>query len=97
MLNVIYSLAISGNVSQIRTITLELIRHVRYVLSVEKPLVPLLQELEFTHNYLEIQRIRFPYEIRMEEGRLYKGDYADFCATLASADLSENAVKYALS
>ncbi len=97
MLNVIYSLAISGNVSQIRTITLELIRHVRYVLSVEKPLVPLLQELEFTHNYLEIQRIRFPYEIRMEEEGFTKEITQIFVPPLLLQTFVENAVKYALS
>ena len=50
VLNGIYSLATSGNMLQVRTITLELIKHVRYVLSVEKILVPLLEELEFTQN-----------------------------------------------
>ena len=66
VLNGIYSLATSGNMLQVRTITLELIKHVRYVLSVEKILVPLLEELEFTQNYVKIQKIRFPYEIRLE-------------------------------
>nr|WP_308627649.1 histidine kinase [uncultured Eisenbergiella sp.] len=97
MLNVIYSLAASGNVTQIRTITLELIRHVRYVLSVEKPLVPLLQELEFTHNYLEIQRIRFPYTIRVEEEGFTKEILQILVPPLLLQTFVENAVKYALS
>lgn len=97
MLNVIYSLAVSGNAAQIRTITLELIRHVRYVLSVEKPLVPLLQELEFTYNYLEIQRIRFPYEIRMEEEGFTKEITQILVPPLLLQTFVENAVKYALS
>lgn len=97
MLNVIYSLAASGNVAQIRTITLELIKHVRYVLSVEKPLVPLLQELEFTHNYLEIQRIRFPYEIKMEEEGFTEEIMQISVPPLLLQTFVENAVKYALS
>ena len=97
MLNVIYSLAAYGNVAQIRTITLELIKHVRYVLSVEKPLVPLLQELEFTHNYLEIQRIRFPYEIKMEEEGFTEEIMQISVPPLLLQTFVENAVKYALS
>ena len=54
VLNGIYSLAASGNMLQVRTITLELIKHVRYVLSVEKTLVPLWEELEFAQNYVKI-------------------------------------------
>lgn len=97
VLNVIYSLAASGNVMQIRTVTLELIRHVRYVLSVEKPLVPLAQELEFTRNFVEIQRIRIPYEIRMEVEGFSKEVGRIRVPPLVLQTFVENAVKYAVS
>lgn len=97
MLNVIYSLSASGHIAQIRKITLELIRHVRYVLSAEKPLVPLIQELEFTRNYLEIQRIRFPCEIRMEEEGMTEEVTQIPVPPLLMQTFVENAFKYGLS
>lgn len=97
VLNGIYSLAASGNMIQVRKITLELIKHVRYILSVEKLWVPLAEELEFTKNYLEIQRIRFPYEIRLETEGFTEACGKVQVPTLILQTFVENAVKYALS
>lgn len=97
VLNGIYSLAASGNMLQVRTITLELIRHVRYVLSVEKTLVPLLEELEFTQNYVKIQKIRFPYEIRLEMDGITEEAGTVLVPPLMIQTFLENAIKYALS
>ena len=97
VLNGIYSLATSGNMLQVRTITLELIKHVRYVLSVEKILVPLLEELEFTQNYVKIQKIRFPYEIRLEINGITEEAGRVRVPPLLIQTFLENAIKYALS
>ena len=82
---------------RVRTITLELIKHVRYVLSVEKILVPLLEELEFTQNYVKIQKIRFPYEIRLEINGITEEAGRVRVPPLLIQTFLENAIKYALS
>lgn len=97
VLNGIYSLAASGNMMQVRTVTLELIKHVRYVLSVKETRVPLSEELEFTQNYVKIQRIRFPYEIRLETQGITEEVSELKIPPLMLQTFIENAIKYALS
>ena len=74
-----------------------MIKHVRYVLSVEKTLVSLLEELEFTRNYVKIQKIRFPYEIRLEMDGITEEAGAVLVPPLMIQTFLENAIKYALS
>lgn len=97
VLNVIYSLAVSEGSIQIRTVTLELIRHIRYVMSVEEKLVILERELEFTCNFLEIQRIRFPFGIEMNTEGFTEEVRNSLVPPLILQTFVENAVKYALS
>ena len=97
VLNVIYSLAVSEGSTQIRTVTLELIRHVRYVMSVEEKLVLLERELEFTCNFLEIQRLRFPFGMEMKTEGFTEEVKKSLVPPLILQTFVENAVKYALS
>lgn len=63
ILNVIYSLARTGNVKKIAAITLDLISYTRYILSVKEIVVPLSEELTFVSHYINIQRERVSYDV----------------------------------
>lgn len=59
-LNIIFSMAGSHKDAEIQKYTLLLINHFRYALKRHRALVTLKEELDFVHDYLEIQKVRFP-------------------------------------
>lgn len=60
-LNVIYSLTLSKDIDMIKRLVLCLTRHSRYILKTSQSKVALQEETAYISNYLEIQKIRFPY------------------------------------
>lgn len=60
-LNVIYSLTLSKDIDMIKRLVLCLTRHSRYILKTSQSKVTLQEETAYISNYLEIQKIRFPY------------------------------------
>lgn len=58
----IYSLAETGKYQLIQEYSMHLVDYFRYCLKETDTLVPLLSEMRFVENYIEIQKIRFPGE-----------------------------------
>ena len=93
--NVIYSLAATKNYDLIKTLVLALAKHSRYILKANSQIVRIKDELEFIDNYIEVQRIRYYYELQfykeIEEELL---DY--YMPPLIIQTFIENSIKYAL-
>ncbi len=92
-LNSIYSLAIvkSSRTSEAIVKLSELMRYIIY--DTERKLVPLSREVEYIGNYIELQRLRLPAEVKV----LYTTDLADedvFIEPLLLLPFVENAFKH---
>lgn len=62
-LNVIYSLTLTGNVEVIKQLTFCLMKHFRFILRARESYVALQEELAYIDNFIEIQKIRFSYQV----------------------------------
>jgi sensor histidine kinase YesM len=93
--NMIYSMAQSRNYDGIQEYTLLLVDYFRYVLRTNEDMVPLKQELEFTQNYIDIQKMRFPNAF----SSVYRIDpecKEALVPPLLLENFVENAMKYAM-
>lgn len=97
ILNVIYMLSMKGDITHIRTLTLELVRYTRYVLSDKASLVSLRDEMDFVNHYVNMMQIRYPYQssVTVEgfEERISSFPIPPLCIQT----FVENAFKYAVS
>lgn len=59
-LNTIYSLASASRLEEVKSFTLLLVSHFRYILRREKSFVTVREEMNFVTNFMEIQKMRFP-------------------------------------
>ena len=96
ILNVIYTLAISGSTGKIKEVTLDLMKYMRYILSVKDKLVPLKDEMEFVDNYIRIQRLRVSYGTNVEISGLDESTAPVRVPPLTVQTFVENAFKYAV-
>ncbi len=97
ILNVIHTLAISGNTMRIREVTLDLMKYTRYILSVRDRLVPLKEEMDFVEHYVRIQRLRVTYGTNISIKGLDEGATAELSVPpLTVQTFIENAFKYAI-
>ena len=93
--NTIYGLAEIGEIENIQTFTMNLVRYFRYSLKNSNELVTLAQELDFIRSYVEIQKIRYPDRFYV----VY--DVEDFLLEerippLILQNFVENSIKYSL-
>lgn len=94
-LNIIYNLIQVKQYSLTQEMTMCLVQYFRYMLRSNQPLVQLKDELSHARNYLRIQQLRFPYQlkcdIRMPD---YLGDTP--IPPLLLQTLIENTIKHAV-
>ena len=92
-LNMIYSMAETGQSELIQRFTMSLSAYFRYSLKETSSLVPLTSELEFVKNYLELQKMRYPDEL---SGNYYisEGLEKALIPPLLIQNFVENATKY---
>ena len=94
-LNTIYSLASASRIEEVKSFTLLLVSHFRYILRRENAFVTVKDEVNFVTNYKEIQKMRFPdsftgaYDVD-EEAEKAQIPY------LLIENFVENSVKYAM-
>ena len=94
-LNTIYSLASASRLEEVKSFTLLLVSHFRYILRREKAFVTVKEEMDFVTNFMEIQKMRFPesfigvYDVD-EEAHNVEIPY------LLIENFVENSIKYGL-
>lgn len=94
-LNTIYNLNRTGKIEQSNEFTRLLTKYFRYVLRSEVGLVTVREEMDFVHDYLQIQKIRFPdsfvnvYSVEEEAEEV-------LIPQLLIQNFVENAIKYGL-
>jgi two-component system, sensor histidine kinase YesM len=70
-LNLVYNLAQMRNFELVQKIAIHLVRYFRYVIHTHKTSIMTSEELDHIHNYLAIQKVRFPdnliYKIEADE------------------------------
>jgi two-component system sensor histidine kinase YesM len=70
-LNLVYNLAQIRNFELVQKIAIHLVRYFRYVIHTHKTSIMTSEELDHIHNYLAIQKVRFPdnliYKIEADE------------------------------
>ncbi len=94
-LNVIYSLALTQNIAVIKEMVMRLTRHSRYMLKIDNNLVQLKDESGYIDNYIEIQKLRYSFQLKYTlEAEEITGEYK--IPPLLIYTFVENAVKYGL-
>lgn len=94
-LNVIYSLVMTQNYDLIKTLVLALVKHARYTLKNNTQTVKISEEMAFMENYIEIQRIRYRYELAVEVDA-EPGVLEVMIPPLIIQTFVENSIKYAV-
>lgn len=93
-LKTINALAINGQTDRIQDLAMTLSVHLRYLLSAERELIPLRDELKFAQNYLALQKHMTDRQIR--SSFYAEEDVLDWpVPMLAVQTFVENSVKYA--
>jgi two-component system sensor histidine kinase YesM len=59
-LNLVYNLAQIRNYELVQKIAIHLVKYFRYVIQTHKASIAVIEELDHIHNYLAIQKVRFP-------------------------------------
>lgn len=95
-LNMIYNLAQVKDYKLVQELTMYLGNHFRYGLRSNSEMICLEDELQHINNYLKIQQLRFPYNLRIQNN--VDDSLSDvLIPPLLIQTFIENAVKYALS
>ncbi len=93
--NVIYSLVTTKNYDLIKTLVLALVKHSRYTLKANSKTVRIKDELDFIDNFIEIQRIRYHYELQFHK-EIQEDLVEYYMPPLIIQTFIENSIKYAL-
>ncbi len=94
-LNTVYNLNRSGKIDQSTEFTKLLIKYFRYVLRANVGLVSVKEEIDFVHDYLQIQKIRFPNSFTSVYSVEEKAEEV-LIPQLLIQNFVENTVKYGL-
>lgn len=94
-LNVIYSLALTQNITVIKDMVMRLTKHSRYVLKITDNQVNIKDEFGYVDNFIEIQKIRYSFRVKYN---LVTDGVTDFdqIPPMLIYTFIENAIKYGL-
>ncbi|MFV0402235.1 MAG: sensor histidine kinase [Oscillospiraceae bacterium] len=93
-LKTLNALAVEGEAAKMQELIVNLSAHLRYLLQSEREVVPLLMEVEFTRNYVELQKHVTGREVRCEF-RVEEAAESWQVPVLCIQTFVENSVKYA--
>lgn len=92
-LTTIYSMAQTKKYEGIQKFVMNLVEYFRYCLRENNDLVPLLSEIRFIENYMEIQKVRYPNELSFSY-QIEEGCEKEMLPPFMIQNFVENAVKY---